>query len=364
MKVLYVETNLRGHRINYLKTLSENAINAVALVPEFCSEICCEQIVYKRTKFCSKHNFYNYLSWIKEIRKVSRDVKADIIHFLCGDSLYRFFGIGLNLLNAKIVVTYHHMLFNFLRTLSIKRIYSQISFGVVHTEYLYRELLNKSISNSGKIEYPCFCDSVLFDSKIAKDKMGIPNDRKCLMILGGTQKYKGLDILLDALKNVTAPFCLCITGVIRDFDEKYIIENIESYKDNVILHLERLSDEEYITALAATDIMVLPYRNGFDGASGPMIDAVWNRKYIVGANHGSMGNIISKYELGVTFLSESVNDLTRVLNETLNKDIIWGDKAELFRKELEPKQFIASYMQVYNNVLKKNSDKCNSSYKV
>ena len=50
-------------------------------------------------------------------------------------------------------------------------------------------------------------------------------------------------------------------------------------------------------AINACDYIVLPYRYSFDGASGPLVDGVIADKIIIGANHGSLGNLINNNNL-------------------------------------------------------------------
>mgnify|MGYP000270178661 CR=1 FL=1 len=67
-----------------------------------------------------------------------------------------------------------------------------------------------------------------------------------------------------------------------------------SYKERVHLYLNYLSDEELEMAFQAVDVIVLPYRKTFNGASGPLGEGVGKEKMIIGTNYGSIGDIISR----------------------------------------------------------------------
>lgn len=346
MKILYVDISLLGHRVPYLKALTERDIDCVALLPENCPEILCRQLVMT-SRYEKKRNIVSYFRWILEIRKIVKNNNIDIVHFLCGDALYRFFGLFLEMIPASIVVTYHHMLFSKVRNISLRNIFKKSDMGVVHTDHLKNSLSNIGISNVVKIEYPVFMNCELQDPLEAKRKLSLPSDRACIVVLGGTKKYKGLNILLTALKSVKVPFYLYITGAEGEFSLEYIKQEVADYADSVGYCMRKLNNEEYNLALAATDILVLPYRWEFDGASGPMIEGVWNRKYIVGSSHGSMGEIIRKYNLGKTFKTEDPEDLARVLNEVLQSKRIWSDAAEAFRKNLTVDEFVKHNDEIY-----------------
>ena len=350
MRVLYVDISLRGHRLNYLKALVENNNDTIALLPESSDEIHCKQIVMT-SGYDKKRDLFSYVRWIKEIIRIAKNEEVSLIHILCGDALYRFFGLLMFHIQIPVVITYHHMQFGRLRNISLKRIFKNSS-GIVHTNHL-KELLNSiGINNVTQIEYPVFLEEVASSKQDARMTIGLKQDIRCLLTLGGTQHYKGVDILLEALRMVKEPFQLYMTGVIRDYSLESIMEKIAPFSQNVILNMNRLSDTEYQNAIAAADILVLPYRREFDGASGPMIEAVWNRKYIVGAAHGSMGRIIKENELGRTFSTESPEDLARTLDYALTCNQNWSTKAELFRESLTVDKFLERNHKIYLEVMK------------
>ena len=69
---------------------------------------------------------------------------------------------------------------------------------------------------------------------------------KTLLSLGGTRYDKGIDILLNALKDVQDNFKLIIAGKEEFFSREYIEKKIESYRSKVELNLKFLSNEEII----------------------------------------------------------------------------------------------------------------------
>lgn len=349
MKILYIDISLRGHRVAYLKAIAERNRECIALLPEKSSEIPCKQIIMT-SGYDKKRNLNNYIHWIAEIRKLVKSENINLVHFLCGDALYKFFGFKLSTIPARIIVTYHHVQFCRIRNVSLAKIFAKTDMGIVHTDHLKESLNQIGIDNVVKIEYPVFGDVAELDAVYAKKKIGLPCDRPCIVVLGGTQRYKGLDILLEALKKVNHPFYLYITGLERDFTLDYIKKESAQYADSVGYCMKRLNDDEYRLALAATDYIVLPYKFEFDGASGPMIEGVWNRKYIIGAEHGSMGSIIKKYNLGRTFKTENADDLARVLNDVLEKKETWSSEAEKFRTEITVEHFLNSYSNLYINM--------------
>ena len=352
MKVLLVDTAVSGHHVSYLKALISNEnCEFVICVPKKISGIETKQMEIKNSNFGSR-NFIQYYKWIKEIQSAANAEKPDIIQFLYGDIFYRYFGLGLSKFKKyKTVVTFHQIRNSFLRNISIKAISKKINTGIVHTEELLKKLNSLYINNAKHIEYPHFNDINYINKEFALKYLGLSDKTPVLLALGGTRYDKGLDILLEALKYADKPFQLIIAGQEQYFDKSFIENKIETYKDNVRLLLKFLSDEEFSICINACDFIVLPYRKIFTGASGPLGEGVWLRKTIIGPNHGSLGDIITKNNIGITFTSEDSYMLSKVINDQLNKKYEWNDIAENYRLTLSVYKFKNDYQVIYDELI-------------
>lgn len=347
-KVLLVDISIKGHRLNYIKALNQDC-NFICLLPD--DENITFTYIKIKSGFDVKRDIISYIRFICEIKNVVKNYDVDIVHFLCGDALYKFFGVGLSSLRTKIVVTFHHMVFTKLKLVSIKRIFKKISRGVVHTRYLEKRIIQYNIKNITHVEYPVFNTLDYFPSiEESKKLFGLPNCKLVLSVIGGTQHYKGLDILLEALNYVNHEFLLFICGPEREFSKEYIIEKSKKYKDNIALQLRYLSDFEYIHAINASDYIMLPYRYEFDGASGPLADSTFFRKQVIASNHGSLGQLVIENELGYTFKTEDVRDLAKIISYALEHTPRWTRKAEKYRQSLSVPYFQKKYREIYSAI--------------
>lgn len=349
MKVLYVDIETNGHHQTYLRALmnipgKEN----ILVIPEQLSEFKCKQYVFNKIDFYNK-KFTAYLGWIKEVREIINKEKPDVIHFLYGDVFYKYFGIGLEGLRhqCKVINTVHALKKGKVGLLSLKRILRLSDYGVFHTEAIVTEVRNFGISNVVHIEYPQFSTGYEVNADYAKRYFGIETKSPVLGCIGGTRYDKGLDILLYALKNVNSNFELLIAGAEDAIKLEEIKKISEPYTEKVHLMLKYLTDEELEMAFQASDIIVIPYRKTFNGASGPLGEGVGKMKMIVGCSHGSIGNIIKTNHLGLTFQSEEVKDLSRVLNEALNMKFTYDESAITYMKSLSVDSFMNSYERLY-----------------
>ena len=349
LRVLFVEISFSGHRLNYLSTLQNKAntmYESVCLVPEHSDLLGTAQYIIQSGFGESSRTFSSYVKFIGEIRKIVRKENIDIVHFLCGDSLCRFFGLFLKCIGAKVFVTYHHVKYGTLNVIAQKRLY-HCSRGIVHTESL-KDALNKlGISNVEYIEYPMLDLMSERSQAEAKTYFGVPQGNPCFAALGATWPYKGLDVFIEALNQVKYPCNLLVAGQVRTYDEEYVLSHLKNPLVTPCLTLRSLTDEEFADAVQAADVLVLPYRLKFDGASGPLVIGVMHRKIIIGSNHGSLAHLIRTNDLGMAFESDNSDALASALNQYLETPLKFSEKAEQYRDSLRVEKFLENHVNMY-----------------
>ncbi|NVY96194.1 glycosyltransferase family 4 protein [Lactobacillus sp. DCY120] len=351
MKILFVDTGISGHHQPYLKTLLQGcACPAGVVLPERIPSLNAEQFVID----ADLKSLRGYRQWLKKIAAIQREKNYDRIHFLYGDIFYRFFGLGLGRFKPdKVIVTFHHLRYGFWHEISLKAIFKRITLGIVHANYLLQKLAALQINNCQKIEYP------VFEKQSSKSKtellalrqsLKIPPDVPVLLALGGTRSDKGLDILLTALTQVKKDFHLLIAGQAETFGRDYIEAKSASYQDQVSLQLNYLPSSEMTAYLALSDIVVLPYRKIFDGASGPLGLGVVSGKCIIGPDHGSLGETITQNDLGQTFVAEDSESLATAIERALSEKFVCDRQYRNYQEQLNPSNFVAAYQKVYRRI--------------
>ena len=146
-------------------------------------------------------------------------------------------------------------------------------------------------------------------------------------------------------------FHLLIAGDESTYKREFILAESESYSSRVSLLLEYLDDQKFSASLNAADIIVLPYRKIFDGASGPLTDGAYLGKMIVGPSHGSIGKVITANHLGLTFKAENPHSLSRALDEALSMDFAPDEIYSSYQERLSPERFVERYRKLYEGVI-------------
>jgi len=120
-----------------------------------------------------------------------------------------------------------------------------------------------------------------FGEKISKEaarkKLEIGNDEWVVLFFGFIRKYKGLDILLDAMKllknnkSQTPNYKLLIAGEFYE-DRKHYDEQIKKLgiNDSLLLHTDFIPDNEVKKYFCAADVVIQPYRNATQSGVTPL----------------------------------------------------------------------------------------------
>lgn len=105
-----------------------------------------------------------------------------------------------------------------------------------------------------------------FGARLPKEEacrtLGIPSDKKTLLFFGLIREYKGLDILLEAFRDLPEDYQILVAGEPYGSFDKYqaIIDTLPG-KDRVHLFTDYVRDSMVKVFFSASDLAVLPYRS-------------------------------------------------------------------------------------------------------
>jgi glycosyltransferase involved in cell wall biosynthesis len=137
----------------------------------------------------------------------------------------------------------------------------------------------------------------IISKSAARSKLGLPEQEKIILFFGFIRKYKGLDLLLEAM-----PFLpgiqLMVAGEFYE-DEKQYQEQIDrlGIRSQLILKTDFIPDSEVKYYLCAADAVIQPYRNATQSGVTPL--AYHFEKPMVVTNVGGLPALVPHNEVGI-----------------------------------------------------------------
>ena len=135
----------------------------------------------------------------------------------------------------------------------------------------------------------------------AREKLGIEGQERVLLFFGFIRKYKGLDLLFEAMADERikkAGIKLLVAGEFYDEEKKYR-EQIDALhlKDQLILKTDFIPDSEVKYYLCAADAVVQPYRSATQSGVSPL--AYHFEKPMIVTNVGGLPALVPHEKAGL-----------------------------------------------------------------
>jgi len=281
--------------------------------------------------------FENLEYWSK-----SKDYKEldSVINFLDNCKIYRIHILRYSFENLFSIVKNHPKIHKF-----------KISFGI----FGHREILESSIRHNlfkNLIKTNCIC-SILVHS-ISKNHVpaGLSNYKKEIKVhflsdpiyddvddynfkndvlenieflyFGTFYFGKGVDILIDAVDKVkTENYNLTIAG-----DASTANFNISEldFQKNINFINKYLTEKDVLNLFKKSNVVILPYRTTYENdTSGVLVQAALSNRLLIVPDIFPFNYVVNKYSLGVTFVPESSESLSKSIeNMVFNYNSIYS----------------------------------------
>jgi len=150
----------------------------------------------------------------------------------------------------------------------------------------------------------------------ARTYLGLPTGEKIVLFFGFIRKYKGLDLLFDAmkiLKEWNAGIKLLVAGEFYE-DEKPYQEQIArlGIKDLIYLHTSFIEDSKVKYYLSAADFVIQPYRSATQSGVTPL--AYHFDKPMLVTNVGGLPALVPNEQVGVVAEPNAQDIAIKILN--------------------------------------------------
>lgn len=237
--------------------------------------------------------------------------------------------------SAKIIFFCHNIiphekfpLGNFLT----KFVFSFPDHFIVQSNAVENDLIKiKPKANYKKVFHPIYeIFGKAIDKNEARKILGIKPDEKVLLFFGYIRAYKGLDILLRAMKFVLSkfPVKLLIVGEFYENPQKYykIVEE-EGIIDFVIFKSEYVQNEDVKIYFSASNLVVLPY---LSATQSGIVQIAYNfNKPVIATNVGGLPEVVRDGITGFT-VEPSPEKLAQAIVKFFNENL-----ESIFSKNIE-----------------------------
>ena len=185
----------------------------------------------------------------------------------------------------------------------------------------------------------------------ARQKLGLNKEDKIVLFFGLIRKYKGLDLLIEAMAKETLKsknVKLLIAGEFYEDKQPYL-DLIEKHKlkDQIILHDKFISNEDVRYYFCASDLVAQTYRKATNSGVS-MIGYYYNKPMLVTAV-GGLAEIVPDKLCGYSVpveIDQISNSLVDYFENGKEKMFVQNVKEE--RKKYEWSSFINTLLNLYN----------------
>lgn len=199
---------------------------------------------------------------------------------------------------------------------------------------------NKKVYRSELPVYDWYKEKEGFDREAERKKLGYEKDDLLLLFFGYIRKYKGLDILLEAVARLKGDFPRLRLLVVGEFydDSNFYTKKIETLGISSVVKVinSYVPNEEVSTYYQPADAVVLPYRSATQ--SGILNIAYGFNKPVIVTNVGGLTESIENEKTGIVVEPGSPEEIEKAIRRFIElKDSV--DFAANIRNKVNENSF-------------------------
>ena len=187
-------------------------------------------------------------------------------------------------------------------TLLTKYFFSSIHRFVTMSEKVNQDLKTFTQKPSINIVHPIYDNfGDIISKEEARKHLALPINEKIILFFGFIRKYKGLDLLLEAMNNANireANIKLLIAGEFYDNKEEYeLIIAKYNLANSLYLRTQFIDNSEVKYYLSAADFVIQPYKNATQSGVTPL--AYHFEKPMLVTSVGGLANLVPHMKVGI-----------------------------------------------------------------
>jgi glycosyltransferase involved in cell wall biosynthesis len=281
-------------------------------------------------------------AYYAKVMRYAATAKPKIFHILWNNKFQLFDRTLLTffyrLLGKKIVLTVHNVNAakrdsrdTLVNRLTLRTQYRLAHHIFVHTQKMRLELSEEfGVPGARVTVIPFGINNAVPNTSLsrneARQRLGIPADKKTMLFFGRITPYKGLEYLIDAFQQVVRrdEYQLIVGGRPENDCQSYWRAILARTREDVrlgriLLRAEHIPDVETEFYFKAADVLVLPYRQIYQ--SGVLFLGYSFGLPILAADVGDLKDEIVEGETGFVFNSEDPVGLAKTIERYFSSDL-------------------------------------------
>lgn len=153
----------------------------------------------------------------------------------------------------------------------------------------------------------------------ARQRLNIRSSDKVFLFIGRINEYKGVFDLFEAFTSFEEDVVLLVAGVPENDEMRQKLEAFAATNNRILLHLERVSDDDFQVYFRASDVAIFPYKQIL--TSGAMILAMSFGVFIIAPDVSAIKETIG-LDGGLFYKINDTNELRQSMRSALELDYL------------------------------------------
>jgi glycosyltransferase involved in cell wall biosynthesis len=188
-----------------------------------------------------------------------------------------------------------------------------------------------------------------FPERISKEQaaenLHIDPQRKVILFFGFIRKYKGLDILIEAMEHLPDDYLLLIAGEsYGSFDEYMDLIRRKNLFSKVKMFVRYIADSEVTNFFSAADVCVLPYKSATQ--SGIVGISYYYGVPLIATDVGGLKEMIVPYGTGMMIEKPAQHLLSAAIHDYFEMNL-----RAVYEKRIEEYKKLANWQTFANTII-------------
>lgn len=209
--------------------------------------------------------------------------------------------------------------------------------------------------NTSFIPHPIYDNfGDIIDKSVARSELGYTKNDKVILFFGIIRKYKGLDLLLEAMADIRikdARIKLLVAGEFYDDESDYMeIIDRRALQSSVRIDAEFIPNDKVKYYFCAADIIVQPYRSATQSGISQM--AYHFEKPMIVTNVGGLPEIVPDGEAGYVTAIDPKEIADAILNfYDGNKEGVFVKNVKELKKQYSWDSMVDEVLRLYESLI-------------